>query len=957
MTQSPTGSHRNTQARKVKASAIADPRGGTEHTAMPGPSRQEDLSAYNEETMSKYGFPQVNPPDAHVYKDEDGYYVVKEEWRKPTNPFERLKLAKDPMKETIHLAGLESAARASADDFKAWDEQLNDPDEVDHRYKWAGLFHRRKGHYGRYMLRLKIPNGVVTSEQVRHLAGVISSCGEDGCADITTRQNFQLRGIELKDAPEIIKGIADQGLCSLQSGLDNVRNATGNPLAGFDPREIVDTRPITAALQDYVTGGGRGNPDIANLPRKWNVCVVGGPDFYEHPDINDLAFIPAERDGIFGFNMLVGGFISSARAAEAVPLNAWVPESEVVAATHAVITTFRDYGHRGNRQKCRMMWLIDEMGIEKFKAEVASRMPSGELLPAAEKDLIDDSLARRSYIGVHKQKQDGLSWIGVCVPGGRLQAEDMMEMANLAEAYGSGELRLTVEQNFIIPNVPDERVDELLQEPLLSRYTPFPGKVVGSMVACTGKQFCGFAQIETKKQAYTMAEHLESVLDFPNGDLRMIWTGCPNSCAPVQVADIGLMGCQVKNPTGEKGMVDGVNIFVGGTVGPGGHLKEHPEIEKVPCSELATVLEDLCIQRFGAVRKATPTPNPQLASRWKINKSAQYTKGLPKALGKATHICTGCGYIYQETKSFAELPDDFVCPSCSAPKSKFEAMKEGSDLSSSRPKKVYPEDVLVTFRGSGETVELELVSKTVISADTRVFRFSLPTAKHILGLPVGQHVTVSFKNSSGDVVSRPYTPISSDDDVGFVDFCIKIYDDGNMSQKMESLKPGDKMSFDGPHGNVVYSDRGEFTIFDPVSGRFAVRKDVEHLGLIAGGTGVTPMLQLIRQIFKDVGDTTRVSLIYANKTPGDVLLKSDLDELATLHPNFSVHYTVDDASGVTDWNGSVGFVDADMIAKYLPKKADGKTQILMCGPPAMLDNALKPALQNLGFSPEEYTVF
>ena len=134
-------------------------------------------------------------------------------------------------------------------------------------------------------------------------------------------------------------------------------------------------------------------------------------------------------------------------------------------------------------------------------------------------------------------------------------------MANLADAYGSGELRLTVEQNFIIPNVPDERVDELLREPLLSRYTPFPGKVVGSMVACTGKQFCGFAQIETKKQAYTMAEHLESVLDFPNGDLRMIWTGCPNSCAPVQVADIGLMGCQVKNPSGEKGIVDGVNIF------------------------------------------------------------------------------------------------------------------------------------------------------------------------------------------------------------------------------------------------------------------------------------------------------------------------------------------------------------------------------------------------------------
>ena len=193
-----------------------------------------------------------------MYKDEDGYYVVKEEWRKPTNPFERLKLAKDPMKETIHLAGLEDAATACADDFKAWDEKLNDPDEVDQRYKWAGLFHRRKGHYGRYMLRLKIPNGVVTSEQVRHLAGVISSCGEDGCADITTRQNFQLRGIELKDAPEIIKGMADQGLCSLQSGLDNVRNATGNPLAGFDPRKLSTLDPSLLRFKTMSLAGAEG---------------------------------------------------------------------------------------------------------------------------------------------------------------------------------------------------------------------------------------------------------------------------------------------------------------------------------------------------------------------------------------------------------------------------------------------------------------------------------------------------------------------------------------------------------------------------------------------------------------------------------------------------------------------------------------------------------------------------
>ena len=157
-------------------------------------------------------------------------------------------------------------------------------------------------------------------------------------------------------------------------------------------------------------------------------------------------------------------------------------------------------------------------------------------------------------------------------------------------------------------------------------------------------------------------------------------------------------------------------------------------------------------------------------------------------------------------------------------------MKKAPTSAAPVRRKIIP-DVLVTFRGSGETVELELVSKTVVSADTRLFRFSLPTSKHILGLPVGQHVTVSFENSAGDVVSRPYTPIN---DVGFVDFCIKIYKDGEMSQKLESLNPGDKMSFDGPHGNVVYTDRGEFTVFEPVTGGLEVRKGVEHLGMIAG---------------------------------------------------------------------------------------------------------------------------
>jgi ferredoxin-nitrite reductase len=930
---------------------------------FPGPKDANGLAAFNKETMAKYGLTDVQKDDAHVFRDADGYYQVKEQFHKPTNPFERLKLAKDALKHTVHLGGIEQMAKeitANGGDFEAWDKAHPDPDDVDHRPKYAGLFHRRKGHYGRYMMRLKLPNGVVSSAQMRHLSGIVADLGEDGCADITTRQNMQLRGIELKDAPDIVEGCMKLNMSTLQSGLDNVRNATGNPLAGFDPHEVVDTRPFTRDIQDYVTGGGRGNPEISNLGRKWNVCVVGGPDFFEHPDINDLAFIPADLDGKPGFNILVGGFISSIRAAEAVPLGAWVPETEVVALTHAVITTFRDYGHRGNRQKTRMMWLIDEMGLDKFRAEVACRMPSGELALEAETDKIDTSIARRSYLGVHKQKQEGLNWVGVCVPGGRLQAEDMKDMADLADMYGSGELRLTVEQNFIFPDVPDAKLSALLAEPLLQRLTVTPGAVLAGMVACPGKQFCGFAQIETKKQAYATAEHLESVLDFPKGDLRMIWTGCPNSCAPVQVADIGVMGAQVKDPSGAKGMVDGVNIFVGGTVGPGGHLKESPEYPKIPVSEMLPLLEKICIESFGATRKATPSLNPQNASRWKINKSAKYTKGIPKAMGAATHICTGCGYIYQEDKPFAELPGDYVCPSCSAPAAKFEPLKDGAANApvSARPVKAYPVGTQLALPAAGEFVELKLASKADVSPDTRVFRFALQSAEHVLGLPVGQHVLLSFTDKTGATVSRPYTPISSDDDLGFVEFMVKVYDGGAMSTHLDCLLPGDAVTFSSATGNLTYTDRGEFTVFDPVAGSTTVRAGIKHLGMVCGGTGITPMLQVIRQVFKDVGDTTRVDLLFANKTPTDILLKAELDELAAAHKNLTVHYTVDDAAGAAKWDGQSGFVTAEMLSKCLPAVGkNGETQILMCGPPVMMDKAVTPALESLGFGKETYMRF
>lgn len=527
-------------------------------------------------------------------EERGGYWVLKEKFRQGINPQEKVKIEKDPMK-WFNEGGINELAQISMEEI---DQSKHTKDDVDVRLKWFGLFHRRKHQYGRFMMRLKLPNGVTTSEQTRYLASVIRKYGEDGCADVTTRQNWQIRGVVLPDVPEILKGLDAVGLTSLQSGMDNVRNPVGNPLAGIDPHEIVDTRPFCNLLSQFVTANSRGNTALTNLPRKWNVCVIGSHDLYEHPHINDLAYMPATKNGVFGFNMLVGGFFSPKRCEEAIPLDAWVSADDVVISTKAVLEAFRDLGFRGNRQKCRMMWLIDELGIEGFRAEVEKRMPNQVLERASSEDLVQQNWERRDYFGVHPQKQEGLSFVGIHIPVGRVQADDLDELARLADVYGSGELRLTVEQNIIIPNVENSKVKALLKEPLLTdRFSPEPPILMKGLVACTGNQFCGQAIIETKARALQVTEDVQRLVSVTR-PVRMHWTGCPNSCGQVQVADIGFMGCMTRDENGKP--CEGADIFLGGRIGSDSHLGEIYK-KAVPCKDLVPIVADLLISQFGAV--------------------------------------------------------------------------------------------------------------------------------------------------------------------------------------------------------------------------------------------------------------------------------------------------------------------------------------------------------------------
>lgn len=516
------------------------------------------------------------------------------------NKFERFKAEKDGLK-----------VKDEIDHFAQIGWEAMDEDDRNHRLKWLGLFFRPVTP-GKFMMRLRIPNGVLTSTQMRTLAEIVQRYGEDGNADITTRQNLQLRGIRLEDIPDIFRKLKQVGMTSVQSGMDNVRNITGSPVAGIDADELFDTRDLVQQVQDMITNKGEGNPEFTNLPRKFNIAIAGCRDNSVHAEINDVAFVPAFNQVLgvksevekssntshldpgtyFGFNVLVGGFFSAKRCEAAIPLNAWVLPEQVVDLCRAILVVYRDHGLRANRQKSRLMWLIDEWGLDKFRAEVENQL-GYTLLPAAPKDEIEWD--KRDHIGVYPQKQAGFYYVGLHVPVGRLFADDMFNLARLAEVYGNGELRLTVEQNVILPYIPETHLEALLKEPLVTKFSTNPSPLERTLVSCTGAQFCNFALIETKNRAMALVRELDAELIVPK-PVRIHWTGCPNSCGQPQVADIGLMGTKVRK---DGKTLEGVDLYTGGKVGKDARLGSCVR-KGIPCEDLKPILREMLIQEFGA---------------------------------------------------------------------------------------------------------------------------------------------------------------------------------------------------------------------------------------------------------------------------------------------------------------------------------------------------------------------
>jgi ferredoxin-nitrite reductase len=458
------------------------------------------------------------------------------------------------------------------------------------RLKWWGVF-LRKQTPGYFMMRLRIPNGVANAAQLRTIAAIANRVGR-GLADLTTRQQVQLRWIRIGDVPAILDQLLDVGLVTLQTGMDNIRNIIGCPAFGLTPNELLDASPAIRAFTAMFVG----SKTYTNLPRKFNVGITGCRENCTHAETQDVALVPAVKsiglEEVKGFNVLVGGKNGSGGYRVASPLDVFVRSEEAAEVCGAIALVFRDHGSREARNKVRLAFLLEAWGEARFREMVEARV--GRRL---EKAGADQRLGQSTdHVGVFRQKQPGLNYVGLLVPVGRVTGDQLAELARLSEEYGSGEVRFTADQNVIIPHVPDAKVGDLTVEPLVKKLRYDPPGVLRGLVSCTGVEFCNLAVIETKTRALKIAKGLESKVPATR-PVRIHWSGCPAGCGNHTVADIGLLGTKTKV---DGKVVDAVDIFIGGSSGPEA-TQGVKMLESVPCDELPQVLEGLV--RFGEFAK------------------------------------------------------------------------------------------------------------------------------------------------------------------------------------------------------------------------------------------------------------------------------------------------------------------------------------------------------------------
>jgi ferredoxin-nitrite reductase len=442
----------------------------------------------------------------------------------------------------------------------------NAPPKPDDNFRWRffGLFYAAPNQKS-YMCRLRIPNGILTHWQFAGLADLAQRHG-GGYTHVTTRANLQVREIEPKNAVAMVEAILDLGLCSRGSGADNIRNVTGTPTAGIDPQELIDTRAYAREWHFHILN----ERALHGIPRKFNVGFDGGGIIPVLEDTNDIGFQAVTVKHGFGlasgvwFRLLLGGITGHKDFGRETGVV--VKPAEATQAADAVVRVFIDHGDRSNRFKARLKYVLDRFGMEKFLALVEEKL--GRPLTRVQAQALEPRPAfdRAAHIGVHPQKQDGLNWIGVVLPVGKLTVAQMRGLAGIARDLGDGELRLTVWQNLLISGVPSARIAEAVSRIEALGLSTSTSSIRAGLVACTGNMGCKFAAADTKRHAEEIARWCEARVAL-DGPINIHLTGCHHSCAQHYVGDIGLLACKVQD-TEDSEQVEGYHILVGGGFGP-----------------------------------------------------------------------------------------------------------------------------------------------------------------------------------------------------------------------------------------------------------------------------------------------------------------------------------------------------------------------------------------------------
>ncbi len=449
-----------------------------------------------------------------------------------------------------------------------------DPADLRGRFRWYGLYtQRRPGIDGgktavlepeelddRYfMLRVRIDGGRLSNDQLRVIA-YISRRYARGTADVTDRQNIQLHWIEIENVPDIWEALESVGLSTTEACGDTPRVILGCPLAGIDADEIVDgTKDIAAIGEKYI-----GDSAFSNLPRKFKTSISGCSAQCAIHEINDVAFVGVVNSrGEAGYDLWVGGGLST-NPMLGKRLGAFVRPGQVSEVWAGVAGLFRDYGYRRLRHRARIKFLVADWGAEKFR-EVLEKEYLGYALPdGPAPDAPRDGI--RDHVGVHRQR-DGNYYVGFAPTVGRLSADALDVIADLAARYGSGRVSTTTEQKMVILDVPPERTEELVAELDEAGLPARPSAFRRHTMACTGIEFCKLAIVETKARAADLISELERRLPGFDAPVTINVNGCPNSCARIQTADIGLKGSLVRGPDGQQ--VEGFQVHLGGSLGGG----------------------------------------------------------------------------------------------------------------------------------------------------------------------------------------------------------------------------------------------------------------------------------------------------------------------------------------------------------------------------------------------------